>query len=103
MTSALDEIPSGLTGAGHSFSYSNWTEGTVATLVNVPWNNDYRDVVRFAGQSALDTWIDSQETVVVDRMSLAKFSLNVRINTPFNAAIRYNYLRVENPTMPVTG
>lgn len=87
-----------------TFNYAQWNESTVLTLTNVNWNSDYRDVVRFANQAALDTWIDSQSgSLEITKMSLLKFGQNVRINTPLNAAMNYNYARASNPQMPVTG
>lgn len=103
MSSALQSLPQTGRGFGLQFNYENWTEGTVATLVNVPWNNDYRDIVSFASTAALDAWIDGRENIVVEKMSLGKMLASVKISTPYNAAMRFNYLRVENPLMPIQG
>jgi hypothetical protein len=86
-----------------SFNYAVWDEQTVLTLVNVPWNNDYRDIVQFGSTTNLDTWIDAQPNVTIRNMSLLKFKRNVRVNLPLNAAMRYNYLRASNPSLPVSG
>lgn len=88
--------------AGYAFNYSQWTENTVMTMVNVPWNNDYRDVVRFPSRDHLDSWIDSQKNLPITKMSLLKFNQNVRVNLTMNRAMEYNYVRASNPAMPIS-
>lgn len=92
---------------GQDFNYAVWTENTVVTLTNVPWNNDYRDVCNFPsdiGQS-LDQYIDSHETanISIPNVSYIKFNVPIRVNIPFNKAFRFNYLRVQNPAQPIPG
>jgi hypothetical protein len=90
---------------GYGFDYSVWTAGTQIDLVNVPWNNDYRDVVRFNNKTALDTYIDSLEPagIRITSVSYVKPNEPVKINIPHNRAIRYNYIRVSNPVQPIPG
>jgi len=92
---------------GKGFNYAVWTEGSVVTLTNVPWNNDYRDVCQFptSNGQTLDEYIDSNVTVndVIHNISYIKFNVPVRINVPFNKAFMYNYLRVQNPLQPIPG
>lgn len=89
---------------GETFDYTSWPKNTELTLLNVNWNNDYRDIVRFTSQGALDTWIDSRTNVKIEHVSQRKFSqLTVRIELPVNAAMDFNYLRVTNPLFPVRG
>lgn len=89
---------------GDDFSYESWPTDSRVTLVNVPWNNDYRDVVEFANRAALNAYIDSLETsgILIENMSYVKPNMPVAIPTPFNVANRFNYLRVSNP-IHVTG
>jgi hypothetical protein len=90
---------------GLDFNYALWTPGTRVTLANVPWNNDYRDIVKFANKAALNTYITSLETtgVVINNMSYYKPNQPIRIDVPFNVANRFNYLRASNPIQPITG
>lgn len=89
--------------AGHDFNYAVWTAGTSVTLCNVPWNSDYRDIVNFTSDSALDTYLtnNSGPTVHIDNLTYAAAGRPVRIALPFNDAYRFNYLRVHNPAQPV--
>jgi uncharacterized protein (DUF736 family) len=90
---------------GLNFNYAAWPKGTQVTLVNVPWNNDYRDIVKFKDRAALNSYIDSIQNagITIDQLSYAKANQPVRINIPFNRAYQYNYLRVTNPIQPVPG
>lgn len=88
---------------GESFNYAVWTPNTQVELCNVPWNSDYRDIVEFASQAALDAYLDgvAGPTVKIAKMTLARAGAPVRINLPFNACYKYNYLRVNNGTNPI--
>lgn len=104
MTNQITDPP-GTYDAGESFNYGSWPANTTLTLTNVNWNNDYRDVVRFSSQGALDSWIDSQlGNLTINRATNKKFQqMKLRINTPINPAMAYNYLRASNPLNPVQG
>lgn len=86
---------------GYDFNYGLWPSHTKLTMVNVPWNSDYRDIVRFANQGALDSWVDNAPNHVIENASLQKFNTSVFINTPLNRAMVYNYIRAENGTSGV--
>lgn len=90
---------------GHDFNYALWTPGTTVSLVNVPWNNDYRDIVDYDHQSELDAYIDRQETIgiVVNNVSYVKPNEPIRLDVPFNVAYTFNYLRATNPVQPING
>jgi len=102
--SAIQQLPDNKDW-GLEFNYSVWTANTVVTLCNVPWNSDYRDIVRFDNQAALDAFIDNSPSpkVIIDKMSYAKVGMPIRINIPFNAAYKYNYVRAHNPMSPIAG
>lgn len=103
MTDTILDIPESITDAGTEFSWSVWTEDTVLHLCNVPWNNDYRDIVRFPTQDALDDYIDGSPNLPIHDLSYLPFQRNVLIPTPFNAANRYNYVRAKNSLAPIPG
>jgi hypothetical protein len=90
---------------GLDFNYAVWTPGTTVTLCNVPWNNDYRDIVKFANRSALNSYISglSGASINLGGMSYVKQGQPIRINVPFNNAYKYNYLRASNPVQPIPG
>jgi hypothetical protein len=86
------------------FNYYLWTEGTVATLTNVPWDAAYRDTVRFPTRTDLDAYIDQVSTSLsISDMTYAKPGVPVTLPITINAAMRYNYLRVVNENIPGGG
>jgi hypothetical protein len=103
LTSTLPALEKPNYNYASAFSYTAWSQGTVLTLVNVPWNNDYRDIVRFATKDALDAWIDGKQNLPIEKMSYGKFGQNVKVGMPLNAVAKYNYLRAENPLLPLAG
>ena len=91
--------------AGLDFDYSVWTPGTQVDLVNVNWNNDYRDVVKFPSREHLNAYIDSLAPagIRINKMTYAKPGQDIMLGIPYNRVNRYNYLRASNPLMPIPG
>lgn len=87
---------------GSQFNYALWTNETVLTMANVPWNNDYRDIVKFENHAALNAYINAMESANtrIAGVSHAKLNAPIRINVPFNKAMKYNYIRASNPLQP---
>lgn len=94
MTQPMDEL-----------NYATWPASTNITMCNVPWNSDYRDIVRFADENALANYIGGLggPTIRISQLSYAKFGQPIRLNVPFNVAQQYNYLRVFNQAQPIPG
>lgn len=106
MSTINDLPPTPPSDAGLEFNYALWSPGTIISLHNVPWGNDYRDVVRFrGGKAALEEYLltGSGPTIRLEESTYGKPEQGVVIPTPFNTAYKYNYLRVYNPSQPVNG
>lgn len=92
---------------GFEFDYSVWTPGTVVDLVNVNWNNDYRDVVKFENRAALNAYIDGKvganNSVRFSELSYIKPGQPVKLPLSKNKLNKYNYIRVSNPLQPIEG
>jgi len=101
----IGDLPATISDAGMEFDYAVWTPGTVLTLANVPWNSDYRDIVRFANQAALNNYISNNAgpVVPITGLTYAAIGRPVRISLPFHAAMKYNYIRITNPAQPIPG
>lgn len=101
MTSKMRELPNDRD-FGLAFDYSVWTANSSVSLHNVPWNNDYRDIVRFADTAALDDYLANQTTpiITVPNTTYLRVGVPIRLSIPFNKAYRYNYLRAFNPAQP---
>jgi len=90
---------------GLDFNYAAWSPGTVVMLCTVPWNSDYRDIVRFENQAALDTYLNNSQgpKITLNNLTYANPGEPIRIDLPLNTVYKYNYLRVFNPAQPITG
>ena len=45
----------------NEFDYTRWDENTQVHLVNVIWNSDYKDVVKFETNEDRDAWFSAIE------------------------------------------
>ena len=104
MNSMIQQLPSEKN-FGLGFNYERWTPNTTITLCKVPWNTDYRDVVRFANETALNTYLSTQAgpSITLPGASYVKFGRPISIDLDFSIAQQYNYVRVHNPAQPVNG
>lgn len=91
--------------AGLDFDYSVWTPGTRIDLINVNWDNNYRDVVRFPDKDSLNNYVNSKASagITINNLTYAKPGEDVYLGIPYNRVNRYNYLRASNPLMPIEG
>lgn len=91
--------------AGLDFNYAVWGAGTTVSLHNVPWNSDYRDVVRFDNYGALNSYLvnNSGPYTTITGATHARFGRPITIDLPFNSVHKYNYLRASNPIQPIAG
>src|SRR5690606_27072048 len=89
---------------GLDFDYSVWTADTELTFVNVPFGNDYRDVVEQT-PAQFNAWIDGQPTKTLTFGDFTKVlpGAPIKIHAPLNSVNRFNYVRVHDPAEPVQG
>lgn len=100
--SQINEMPPE-TGAGLSFDYSVWSAGSVLRLVNVPFDNTYRDIIDWGRYGSPKDYVESFEhsqTVRMDGMTYLAQGRPVRIPTPFSRAVQFNYAMATNPGRP---
>lgn len=93
------------TRAGLSFDYSVWSAGSVITMVNVPFDNTYRDIVDWntyghTPYSYVKSF-DKSHKVEINQATYLAQGRPIRIPTPFTMANQYNYVMAENPGRPV--
>jgi len=99
----ISDLP-GDTFAGLAFNYLVWTANTDALLCSVPWNSDYRDIVHFDSQSAIDLYLQSNAGphIIFNTMTFARPGVPIKISLPYDQCYAYNYLRVRNNALPVS-
>lgn len=87
---------------GLDFNYAQWTPNTRVTMLNVPWDNSYEDVVHFGSRTRLNEYIENSTSpkLSFENMNYAPTNKPIMIDTPFNKAYKFNYLRVYNPAQP---
>lgn len=90
---------------GYDFNYANWPADTRVSLVNVPWNSDYRDVWDVQSQAEKDAYFATKEATgfIVEDVTYVKRDQPIRLDIPFNVAMQFNYLIASNPILPVSG
>lgn len=100
--SQIYDLPDEPMSAGTGFDYTRW-DGKIShvSLHRVPWSNDYRDIAWFDTTRELVEYLDSQPTLKGFETSYLKYGQPVKIDVPFNEALKYNYLAVFNPQQPI--
>ena len=84
----------------NSFDYTRWSENSRLRLVNVIWNSDYADVVKFETDAARDAWFDSIDDYFSMELETAYHIVPdgyVKLPIPYDVMARYNYLYLEMP------
>jgi hypothetical protein len=87
-------------------NYAVWNADTTITLTNVPWDNTYRDIVKFANKTALNTYLEEQgvKHTSIGRARFVKADEPIKLPLPIDKVYPYNYVRVHNPAQkPVNG
>jgi hypothetical protein len=100
---AIHDLPTEST-FGYDHNYSAWAPNSHVTICKVPWNSSYRDIVRFTNRAALNTYIDSAGGEVISVLDAVylKMGQPIDLDIPFSVANTFNYLRVYNPSQPIT-
>lgn len=97
--SRITDVPTRVSNAGQEFNYDIWSANTRVTLCNVQWDSTYRDIVGFDDKAALDAYIDAQPNskIVLDKVARLNPGTPIRLSVPYNKALNFNYIRVDNP------
>lgn len=82
-----------------TFNYALWAANSKLTVTRVPWNEDYKDVVKFADDAARDAYFASIESISKKIDNAVRIPKDGTVVLPFNfdEMITYNYLIAEYP------
>lgn len=84
----------------NTFDYTRWVPGTKVRLVNVLWDANYDNVVKFDSDAQRDAWFDGISDAY-DLTLTANARMvpdgTIKLPLPYDVAARYNYLVVEIP------
>lgn len=85
----------------NEFDYSRWNENTRVRVVNVIWNSDYQDVVKFDSDADRDAYFDAlsdyQEITLASNNTRMFPDGSVKLPVPYDVLARYNYLYIDMP------
>lgn len=87
----------------NTFDYSQWTEDTKLTVLCVPWDRDYKNVVEFSDESERDKYVKDNAILSTpfNSKQWVQPDGRVKLPIPFNVLTKANYLVVEFPNAPV--
>ena len=89
----------------NEFDYTRWVAGTRVRLVNVLWNSDYSNAVKFQDDGKRDAWFDSiEDGISVELKSNVSIvpGGSVKLPMPYDVCARYNYMYIDIPMMTST-
>lgn len=96
----MPDTPQGLTP-------NTWPVGTEVTLMQVPWDANYRDIVIWDDVKQRNAYLDAQALNGTGwrskRFSYCRPNEPISVPVPYSAAYKYNYVVVQNPMQPVDG
>lgn len=81
----------------NSFDYNRWTPSVKITLYNVPWDADYKNVVKFKNDKERDNWFakqPSREVHLTDTIA-RRPGETIKLPVPFDEIVKYNYIVVD--------
>ena len=84
----------------NEFDYTRWGENTRIRLVNVLWDSNYNDVVKFENDEERDEWFDSLEDkydVTLNTFIRIVPDGTIKLPIPYDVLSRYNYCYVDIP------
>lgn len=86
---------------------NTWPVGTEVTLMQVPWDANYRDIVIWDDVKQRNDYLDAQAISGTGwrskRFSYCRPNEPISVPVPYSAAYKYNYVVVQNPMQPVDG
>lgn len=86
---------------------NTWPVGTEVTLMQVPWDANYRDIVIWDDVQQRNAYLDAQALSGTgwrsNRFSYCRPNEPISVPVPYSAAYKYNYVVVQNPMQPVDG
>lgn len=86
---------------------NTWPVGTEVTLMQVPWDANYRDIVIWDDVQQRNAYLDDQAISGTGwrskRFSYCRPNEPISVPVPYSAAYKYNYVVVQNPMQPVDG
>lgn len=106
MSNQIHQLPDNHYDFGTAFDYDLWTRNTRVDLTKVNWDSGYRDVVDFGSVEKRDAFFNTVTTTTLYTSTTYRIKPNnprIRLDIPYNAALRFNYLVVTQGAAPMSG
>ena len=87
----------------NKFDYTRWDKGTKITLINVLWDADYDNVVKFDSKEDCNKWfysIDESDSIILETNIPLLPDGTIKVPIPYDTCMLYNYLYIDVPMMP---
>lgn len=87
----------------NKFDYTRWDKGTKITLVNILWDSDYDNVVKFDSKEECNKWfnsIDESDSIILETNIPLLPDGTIKVPIPYDTCMLYNYLYIDVPMMP---
>lgn len=87
----------------NKFDYTRWDKGTKITLINVLWDADYDNVVKFDSKEECNKWfnsIDESDSIILETNIPLLPDGTIKVPIPYDTCMLYNYLYIDVPMMP---
>lgn len=87
----------------NKFDYTRWDKGTKITLINVLWDADYDNVVKFDSKDECNKWFDSideSDSIILETNIPLLPDGTIKVPIPYDTCMLYNYLYIDVPMMP---
>ena len=87
----------------NKFDYTRWDKGTKITLINVLWDADYDNVVKFDSKDECNKWFDSideSDSIILETNIPLLPDGTIKVPIPYDTCMLYNYLYIDAPMMP---
>lgn len=76
----------------------NWAPGTMIRLAAVPWDATYRDIVDFKDRGEVGDFLANKSYHIrFDKAQTILPGFPVKVDIPYDQALKYNYLQAWNP------
>lgn len=86
----------------NKFDYTRWDKGTKITLVNVLWDSDYDNVVKFVSKEECNKWfnsIDESDSIILETNIPLLPDGSIKVPITYDTCMLYNYLYIDVPMM----
>lgn len=89
--------------AGTEFDYSVWSQDTTLSFHSVPWDNNYRDIVTYDSDDALNRDLNASmgPALTINKVTYHRPNMPITVNVSHSEMMNYNYVRVSNPRQPI--